>query len=78
MVPSQLFGIVIRSIGLILFIYTAGGLAFGLEEASEENIRSYVALIGILAFALYLLRGAPKIVRFCYHANTDGPNVKNA
>ena len=71
--PQQLFGVVVRGFGLYLLL---GGLynlftGFYLPLAPAE--KGHSAPVTFLAYAvaeilisLYLLRGASRLIRFCY------------
>jgi hypothetical protein len=78
MKPCDVFGVVIRVLGICLFLYAAWYLLYGIEDAlgvARQNapgeMRFYfafgipVALVGVL-----LVRGASSIVRFSYR--TEG------
>ena len=74
MKPSDGFGIVVRTIGLlfvligIAYSVTVGILIFGTQSTHQEyGVVAYmlcVILFGVVG--LYFLRGAPHIVRFAY------------
>ena len=73
MTQQQCFGVVIRTVGLLLlvgslyFLFTSVYLlVFGLQRphSPSSTYALYGGALGILA--LYLLRGAPLLLRFCY------------
>jgi hypothetical protein len=71
--PVDVFGIVVRVFGMSLFIYAFWYLIYGVsvvlglsEEAGGYRISYFISGITFLVMALYLLRGAPHIVRFSY------------
>jgi hypothetical protein len=64
MKPAELFGVAIRTIGLISIIYMIGSstILFG----GRMSFGFWLREILWLALSLYLLRGAPHVVRFAY------------
>jgi hypothetical protein len=78
MKPVEVFGIVIRVFGLSLFIYALWYLVYGVstvlglgEQAGGYRVSYFISGITFLLLSLYLLRGAPHLVRFSY-AETEG------
>jgi hypothetical protein len=74
--PVEVFGIVVRVFGLLLLIYALWYLVYGIsvlsglsEEAGGYRISYFISGIMFLVLALYLLRGAPHILRFSYPEN---------
>lgn len=70
MKPSEVFGVVIRAIGLVVVVWAVGILGFALMNLVGGGPASVVGLsiigIPVLLFGLWLLRGAPAVVRFAY------------
>lgn len=73
MKPSEAFALIIRVFGLGLLIYAlwvlAYGIAFGfgLMDARGVGIAPYFLSGAVfLLLSIYLLRGAPHLVRFSY------------
>jgi hypothetical protein len=74
MKPAEIFGIVVRVFGLSLLFYALWYLVYGVSSivgAVAGCAESYQAAYFISGFfflivAVYLLRGAPQIVRFAY------------
>ncbi len=73
MTPQQCFGVVIRTVGLLLlvsslyFLFTAVYLlAFSLHRphSPPSTYALYGVAVGLLS--LYFLRGASLLMRFCY------------
>ena len=74
MKPQDVFGVVIRTAGLLLFLFAGWYLVYalsvliGVEKASDtDEMRAYFfdGVIYVLV-SLYFLRGAPPLLRFCY------------
>ena len=73
MTPQQCFGVVIRTVGLLLlvgslyFLFTAAYLLASTLQRLHSPPSTY-ALYGAAAglLSLYFLRGAPLLMRFCY------------
>ncbi len=73
MKPIQVFGIIVRVFGLSLFIYSIWylvlGVALGLglpEPQSGFMVNYFINGLTFFFLSLYLLRGAPHILRFSY------------
>lgn len=73
MKPRDLFGVVIRSIGLLallgslLYLYSAIVALLAPDTPHASSPLSYIgACIVALIFSAYFLRGAPHLVRFAY------------
>ena len=74
MAPKDIFGIIVRTIGLCLSLYAIWYLAFAvavgssiLAEEKPGDARAYlISGITFLAISAALLRGASRIVRFAY------------
>ncbi|MGB7480794.1 MAG: hypothetical protein WA924_10730 [Burkholderiaceae bacterium] len=69
----QVFGIIVRAAGLAMLVYALWNLAFGVVAVLGWPPRrtgleyGYFLTGGIfLVLALYFLRGAPQLLRFCY------------
>lgn len=64
MKASELFGVAVRTVGLISLLYMIGGsfLLFGGSMAFGFLVRQILWA----ALSIYLLRGAPHVVRFAY------------
>src|SRR5665213_1542427 len=83
MKPIEGFGIAVRIIGMILLIlaalYIASGTVVLIDPKFKPNVSPawhyfLVGIIGIL-ISLYLLRGAPHIVRFAYPEEDSDPKT---
>lgn len=73
MKPSEVFGIVVRVFGLALTLYSlwsvVTNIAFSLSvEGSAGGGMGWFVVSAILSLlvGIYLLRGAPHLVRFSY------------
>ena len=73
MKPAQVFGIIVRLFGLSFFIYSLWYLVYGVatllglpEQHSGARVYCFINGVTFLVLSLYLLRGAPHILRFCY------------
>ena len=73
MTPTKGFGVVVRSVGLMLLVYSVWYLLYGaatilgMEGTQTEWRTGYFVSGGfLLSVSLYLLRGARHLVRFCY------------
>ena len=73
MKPRDVFGIVIRSVGLLsllgslLYLYSALVALFAPDTPRASSPLSYIgACIVMLLFSAYFLRGAPHLIRFAY------------
>jgi hypothetical protein len=82
MKPRDCFGIVVRSIGLLLFALGLGYFfssiwIFFVGPQDAWLVWTFSGL-GIVYFAirLYLLRGAPHVVRFAYGGEKEEPKPK--
>jgi hypothetical protein len=69
----QIFGIIVRSAGLGMLVYALWNLAYGLWALGgwppvKGNYAAGFFLTGgiYLVLALYFLRGAPQLLRYCY------------
>ena len=80
MKPRQAFGVVVRSVGLVLVLAAAQHFFNGLLLLVEPTLRSNVSPVShlflygvvLLVIGWYLLRGAPYIVNFAYpHVESD-------
>jgi hypothetical protein len=83
MKPGQVFGIIIRTVGLLLFIlswlYVLSGVIVILIPDFKPNLQPsshyFLSAAAWMVISLYLIRGAPHIVRFAY---PDDSNNKPA
>jgi hypothetical protein len=70
--PKQIFGIVVRSIGVLLLIlgalYVLSGVVVLISPNFKPNLSPawHYFFIGIVGISLYFLRGATHLVRFAY------------
>lgn len=64
MKASELFGVAVRTVGLVSLIYMLGGalVLFGVRMSFGFVVKELLWL----ALSLYLLRGAPHVIRFAY------------
>jgi hypothetical protein len=69
MKSSELFALAVRIVGLISLLYMIGGalMLFGASVPFFLILREIVWLL----VSIYLLRGAPHIVRFAYPERTE-------
>ncbi len=77
MTPQQCFGIVVRTVGLLLTIFslhwfvTAVYVSMFAPKQPHSPLSAYIFYGTTIALGgLYLLRGAPRLVRFCYPASS--------
>ena len=64
MKPKEVFGIIVRTAGLISLLYLLmSSMAFGMFERSFVVVLYYLAW---LAISIWLLRGARLLVAFAY------------
>ena len=87
MKPRDLFGVVIRSIGLLtligslLYLYSAVVVLAAPDTPHASSPLSYIgACVALLLVSAYFLRGAPQLVRLAYRDDTnakpcDAPNA---
>ena len=80
MTPVQLFGVVVRALGLVMIVYGVGMGFFGLIALVSPNPGVFIiilpATIVLLAAGLWLLRGAKSLIEFAYpetRGGTDRP-----
>jgi len=73
MKPRKLFGVVLRTAGVMLLAYALWFLSYGVaqflglpEEAPMERVHYLISGLLSLAIGWYFLRGAPLIVRLAY------------
>lgn len=70
MKPSELFGVMVRTIGLLLVLSSAWGLFFAglnLVLGGPGNVAGMVIMgVPVFCVGLWLLRGAESFVRFAY------------
>ena len=73
MKPKDIFGIIVRVIGLVLLIYAIWFLIYGFATImgySEVNVgykvSYFISGTTFLLLSLYLLRGAPLLVKYSY------------
>ncbi len=84
MTPQHSFGVVVRSIGLLLLLgslyHFLTGAWFALAAGHSLVVSSLFSfflysILGVLV-SLYLLRGAPHLIHFCYpgtSTSSQGP-----
>jgi len=76
----KVFGIVARIFGLILLIYAIWYIVYGMATlvglSGQQTGKAIYFLSGItfLALSLYLLRGAPHIMKFSYPEEAPSSN----
>ena len=73
MSPAKIFGIVVRSLGLCLLVYSVWYLLYGIAtiaglqgEAAKYRIEFFISGGFLLFVSIYFLKGAPQLVKFCY------------
>jgi len=80
MKPSDIFGVVVRTIGLCLMLYALWYLLFAVAEVGgilaeqspgEERVY-FLNGLGALIVALFLMRGGRRITRFSYPGEDKG------
>jgi len=83
MKPRDCFGVVIRSLGVLtlvgcaLYIYsTIIALLAPQTPNSSPAYQYFIAAIVLLIVGLYLLRGAPHLMRFAYPPDKEDSNEK--
>ncbi len=71
--PKDIFGVVIRSFGLSLLVYSLWYLAYGVaitvglpERMPGYRTGYFISGFLFLVVSLYFLRGAPLLLRFSY------------
>lgn len=76
----HIFGIIVRAAGLAMLVYALWNLAYGISTMLGWPPHrtgyefAYFLTGGIfLVLALYFLRGAPQLLRFCYPVQNDRP-----
>jgi hypothetical protein len=77
MSPEKIFGIVVRSFGLMVSFYSVWYLVYGAAsvlgmQGVPPMYKTGYFLSGLLflSVSLYLLRGAKELVAFCYPEET--------
>ncbi len=78
----QIFGIVIRVYGLTITFYAVWYLVYGIatslglpEDMPGDEIGYFISGGTFLALGLYLLRGAPGLMRFSYPTSKEEPTA---
>src|SRR5258706_5353230 len=84
MKPKEIFGVVLRFIGLVGLLYTCrhiyimihktgtwhlGWLLSNWDTSGKDHwgeLRAFVLEIVLILFGIYLLQGAPKLMKFMY------------
>ena len=73
MKPNDVFGIIVRVLGLSILVYGIWNLAFGVatamgvqEHEAGYDIAYLVSGFLFLILGLYLLRGAPHLLHYAY------------
>ncbi len=73
MKPVHVFGIIVRVFGLSLLIYSVWYLVYGIattlglpEQGKGFGAAYFINGVTFLLLSLYLLRGAPHVLRFSY------------
>jgi hypothetical protein len=69
MKSSDLFGVAVRTVGLISLLYALGSTVLLVGSGFFSAFGSFgfvVKFILWVAISIYLLRGAPGVVRFAY------------
>jgi len=73
MKPRECFGVVVRAFGLLLVLaslfYFVGAVAAGiLPQPRSDSMAVYFIVLGgiMMLVGLYLLRGAPSLLRYSY------------
>jgi hypothetical protein len=79
MIPSDLFGVIVRTVGLLSVYYGAWYLLYGLLYQADvfstdypDEMKMYFASgIAFLAAGAFMMRGANWFVSFCYPPSTN-------
>jgi hypothetical protein len=73
MSPVKIFGLVIRICGLGLFIYSGFNLVFIIPAllripgtSANYGMQWNLLAFGFFLLSIYFLRGAPRLLKFCY------------
>jgi hypothetical protein len=70
MKPAEIFGIIVRTIGLLMIVPATLSGAYGLLGAlmggPTVTIAIFVLSFPLVAVGLWMLRGAPSLVEFAY------------
>ena len=81
--PQEIFGLIVRLLGLFVLFYSGWYLLFGIcqlvgFEKDRTDMDTYL-FMGFIAMiiAIYLLRGAPHLVRFSYPPTGDDRAEEN-
>jgi len=84
MKPRDIFGVVVRSVGLLallaslLYLYSVFVALYSSETRSGSSPLTYIgAFIVTFLFSIYFLRGAPHLVRFAYGSENQDSDDKN-
>jgi hypothetical protein len=70
--PPEAFGIILRILGLFMMVYCLWSLFLGIAIYSSSEVAdlgmvwSFIIPIVGIPLGLYLLRGAPHVLRFSY------------
>jgi hypothetical protein len=85
MTPRQCFGVILRVFGLLmlgvsaLYLYSTAYAFFYPSVPHNSTTANYLAaFILTLAAALYLLRGAPQLLRFAYPRSASSQDSDDA
>jgi hypothetical protein len=83
MKPQDCFGVVIRSLGVLTLVgctlYVYSTIIALLTPPTPDRSPPYhylIAAIVLLIFGLYLLRGAPHLMRFAYPKDKEASDEK--
>ena len=77
MKPKDCFGVVIRSLGIltligsILYFYSMIDTLLAADKPHTPAFEYFIAAVVLLIAGLYLLRGAPHLMRFAYPKDKD-------
>ena len=85
MKPRDIFGIIVRTFGVILVVYSLWYLLYGLlqligceQEQKPGELLGNFLFGGVLFFlATYFLRGAPRLLNFCYPSDEQDFEKQN-
>jgi hypothetical protein len=84
MKPRDCVGVVVRTVGLLLMLYSLFYFYGALAAASSPALRRggtpvYYIGIGVVMMivGLYLLRGAPHLLRFAYGEEENDPDERH-
>ncbi len=70
MKPKEVFGIIIRTIGVLTLLYGLT-IVMALGAWWPRSFSTFLHYVAWLALSLWFIRGAPSLVRFAYQKNEE-------